>query len=102
MKRSVPLFLILALIGCASAPAPRVSKAYGDLGKAKLVLNEDYQGAVTDFTRAIEFNPKDAQLYMLRGMAYRKQGDQESANADFKRAISLDASLKKALQPLMR
>jgi Flp pilus assembly protein TadD len=104
MKRALLLssaFVILA--GCASAPtAPRVSQAYGDLGKARLVFNNDPQGAVSDLTRAIEFDSRNAQLYVLRGMAFRKQGNQAAAEADFKQAIALDSGLKQALQPLMR
>jgi len=105
MKRTGPLLLTcaLALTGCAAAVrAPRVSTAYSKLGIVKLVLEEDRRGAAADFSQAIELDPDNAQLYVLRGLAYAKQGAKDAADADFKKAVSLDSGLKKAVAPLLR
>jgi len=102
MRRLILLSLFISIAGCASAPAvPRVAGAYGDLGKAKLVLADDSRGAAADFTRAIELDPGNAPLYVLRGMSYRNLGDRQAAEADFKRAVSLDSGLEKAVRPFM-
>ncbi|MBI5597677.1 MAG: tetratricopeptide repeat protein [Elusimicrobia bacterium] len=101
--RAAALALTLALTGCASAArAPRAAKAYGELGLARLALDEDYAGAVKDLSRAIALDPEDPGLFVLRGMAYAGQGAKERADADFKKAGALDSGLKKALAPLMR
>lgn len=103
--RAAPALLALALAasGCASAPrGPLSAKAFGELGLARLVLDEDYRGAARDLTRAIELDPSDPNLFVLRGMAYSGQGAKELAEADFKQAVSLDSGLRKALAPLMR
>lgn len=103
MRRAAALLCgALALWGCgASVRAPRVAKAYGELGLARLVLDGDAAGAAADLTLAIEFAPDDAQLYALRGLAHRRAGNGEAARADFKKAGSLDGRLKRALAPLL-
>lgn len=91
----------LFLNGCgATVHAPRAAKAYADAGLASLVLEADYAGAARDLTRAIKLDPKNSRLYVLRGMAYLKEGAKDAAAADFKTAGSLDGRLKKALAPL--
>ncbi|NWF91326.1 MAG: tetratricopeptide repeat protein [Syntrophaceae bacterium] len=92
----------LFLISCATVtPLPEVSKAYHDRGKVKLVLDENYEGAIDDFTKAIEFNPKDADLYVARGLAYLKKGEAGAARGDFNKAVSLNPDLKKILKPFL-
>lgn len=46
----------------------------------------DYQRAVGYYTKAIEKNPKDAELYSRRGDAYFKLGETERAIEDWKKA----------------
>ncbi|MBI2361969.1 MAG: hypothetical protein HYV15_01100 [Elusimicrobia bacterium] len=95
--------LALVLLGCTPAVrAPRAAKAYGELGLARLALDEDYAGAVKDLTRAIALDPEDSSLFVLRGLAYAGQGAQERAAADYRKAVALDSGLKKALAPLLR
>ena len=53
-------------------------KMRGDL----YYLLEQYREAIRDYTRLIELKPTDSVGYSLRGKAYRKAGDQASADAD--------------------
>src|SRR5438445_174606 len=78
-----------------SAPAPAASGASdGDLvnrgiEKAK---NGDLDGALADFNRAIELNPKDDAPYYNRAQARRLKNDTAGAIADYTRAIELGST----------
>jgi tetratricopeptide (TPR) repeat protein len=54
--------------------------------------------AVTQFTKAIELNPKSARSYMGRGFAYQMLNDQANAEKDFTKTLELDPSLRGDLQ----
>ena len=45
-----------------------------------------YQDAVAQFTKAIEVEPSDADLYIARGKAYERTGDIKAAYSDFEKA----------------
>ena len=49
----------------------------------------DYQGAIDDYTKAIEIEPNKAYLYNYRASAKRKLGDNEGADEDDKKAEKL-------------
>src|SRR5437870_10728144 len=78
-----------------SAPAPAASgTSDGDLvnrgiEKAK---NGDLDGALADFNRAIELNPKDDAPYYNRAQARRLKNDTAGASADYTRAIELGST----------
>jgi len=48
-----------------------------------------YDGAISDYTKAIELNPNLASVYYNRGIAKKMKGDIEGANADFTKAKML-------------
>jgi tetratricopeptide (TPR) repeat protein len=50
----------------------------------------DLDGAIADFTKAIELNPKYAQAYLNRGNAKAPKGDLDGAIADYSKAIELN------------
>ncbi|MDQ6893323.1 MAG: tetratricopeptide repeat protein [Acidobacteriota bacterium] len=50
--------------------------------------------AVSQFTKAIELNPRGARSYMGRGWAYQMLNDRARANADYEKALVLDPSLR--------
>jgi tetratricopeptide (TPR) repeat protein len=50
----------------------------------------DNDHAITEYSEAIRFNPKDAVTYDNRGWAYLKKGNLDGAIADFTEAIKLD------------
>lgn len=90
---------IVLLIGCSQPLIHEdVSRAYSKRAQTKFIINQDYAGAIEDFTLAIEFNYKDAYSYLGRGMAYQKQGNSAAAKKDFKKAVSLSPKLLPLVQ----
>jgi tetratricopeptide (TPR) repeat protein len=64
-------------------------------GKAKLASG-NHKGAIADFTKAIELDPKLAPAYFYRGVAKSITGEGKSSRADFSKAIKLDKTPKDA------
>ena len=56
-----------------------------DLGD-KYLLNMDYDGAITAFSKAIKIDGMNADAYIGRGDAYKAKGDYASAWADYEKA----------------
>lgn len=50
----------------------------------------NFQGAIEDYTRAIQLNPNDAIAYNNRGNAYLDLNSPQTAIADYNRAIQID------------
>ncbi len=63
--------------------------AYNNRGAAKLDLGNN-QGAILDFDRAININPKFAGAYFNRGNAKSDLGNKQEAIIDFDRAIDIN------------
>ncbi|MCU7858980.1 MAG: tetratricopeptide repeat protein [Candidatus Thiodiazotropha sp. (ex Lucinoma kastoroae)] len=63
---------------------PNDAYIYFNRGAAKLNLG-DFDGAIADFTKTIELNPKlKSPAYKSRAMAKRMKGDEEGAKRDMK------------------
>jgi tetratricopeptide (TPR) repeat protein len=58
--------------------------------------NRDYRGALADYDRIIQLQPKNAIAYNYRGVLKVKIQDFESGLADYNRAIQLDANYGEA------
>ena len=91
--RLLALLLSMALIPGALAKGD--ADGYNNRGIAKQAKG-DLEGAIADFNRAIELNPRDAQAYNNRGNPKQDKGDLEGAIADYNRAIELDPKYAKA------
>ena len=65
------------------------SSAYYNRGISKKNL-KDYQGAITDYTKAIELDPDYADAYINRGISKRNLKDYYGAITDYTKAIELD------------
>ena len=50
----------------------------------------DYQGAIADYTKALEINPQDADSYENRGAAKDELEDFQGAIADLNKALQID------------
>ena len=68
--------------------------SYFESGNAKYKRG-NYDGAIADYTSAIDLNPKDAPAYFNRGLAKQRKGDLDGALADYTSAI--DPNPKDAL-----
>ena len=62
---------------------------YNERGRDKLDA-EDYQGAISDFTKAIEINPKNGDFFFNRGLAKENLEDYQGAISDFTKAIKIN------------
>lgn len=56
----------------------------------------DYDGAIADFTEAVQLNSRNPEACLHRGIAYAQQGSLRAAIADFTRALEIDPSLAEA------
>jgi tetratricopeptide (TPR) repeat protein len=81
--------------GSLSAPAapthsnPKEASSYNERGTAK-DKNGDFDGAIADYTRAIELNPKFSEAYYNRGLAKKHKGELDGAIADYNRVIEMN------------
>ena len=73
---TIAVTLILILICYTTLPiyAQNSAEEYFISGVEKLASG-DYQGAIKEFGRAIEINPKYAEAYIYRGVAKGELGD---------------------------
>ena len=62
---------------------------YYDKGIQKMNVG-DYQGSISDLTKAININPKFSDAYTNRGYAKYLSGDLDGAISDLNKAIKLD------------
>ena len=56
----------------------------------------DLDGAIADYTKAIEISPQYAAAYVNRGVARKTKGDLDGAIADYDKALSMNPRLKEA------
>jgi tetratricopeptide (TPR) repeat protein len=75
----------------------RDAKAHFDKGEAffnqavnSLFNKKSYDNAITEYTEAIKFNPRDAVVFSKRGEAYCNSKKYDLAIADYTEAIKLD------------
>tara|TARA_B100000886_G_C20383876_1_gene475148 strand:- start:725 stop:1132 length:408 start_codon:yes stop_codon:yes gene_type:complete len=73
----------------------RLVEAYDLRGNTNIFL-ERYIEAISDYTRAIELDPKNKYLFLWRGLAYREKSEYKEAIKDLKTSIHLDPDFKLA------
>ena len=56
----------------------------------KLIDNKDYDAAIRELGSALALNPRSADAYQQRGIAYDKKGESVKALTDLTKAIELD------------
>jgi len=70
--------------------APHNARAHNNLGYAERRTGPEYiEGAIEEYNKAIELDPKYVQAYSNRGVAYGYLGENDKALADFNAAIKL-------------
>jgi tetratricopeptide (TPR) repeat protein len=92
--------LIAALLVAASLVFPingvaQTATEFNDRGVAKW-RKGDLDGAIADYNRAVELDPKYAAAYYNRGVAKWQKGDLDGAFGDCNRAVELDPKDAKA------
>lgn len=80
-----------AFIISGSADKDRIVAAHANRAIG-LSATRDFDGAVAEMNEAIRLDPSEANLYLMRGAAYRATKDFDKAIADVDEAIRLDAS----------
>lgn len=66
-----------------------VGEAYRHRGNVYYERNE-YDNAIADYTQALRFNDKNADVYVCRGICHSKKGDIDRALDDFNQALKLN------------
>ena len=63
--------------------------AYNNRGFA-YASKGDYDTAITNYNKALEFDPNDAWTYFQLGFAYSNKGNYDQAIADYTKAVELN------------
>ncbi len=83
------IILLLFLLTLSSTVCSQTALDYMNSGKTKLE-KQDYRGAISDITRAIEIDPQNATAYGMRGGAKGNLKDNRGAISDLTKAIDLE------------
>ena len=73
----------IGLSSFLSINADRLVKAYDLRGNTKMFLGR-YKASISDYSKAIEIDPKDSYLYFFRGMSLEYLGQDDAALKNFK------------------
>jgi tetratricopeptide (TPR) repeat protein len=71
---------------------PNFTDAYARRGVMRESDNDDFRGALKDFNRAIQLNPKNAWVYLWRSSVRYRLGDRKGALADETKAVQLEST----------
>jgi tetratricopeptide (TPR) repeat protein len=83
------LFLLVFAAPTVRAQNPRSAKDFVKRGLTRFTKG-DLDGAVNDYTRAIEMDSRLADAHLNRGKAKRAKGDLDGAISDYEKAIEID------------
>jgi Tfp pilus assembly protein PilF len=90
-----PVLVLALLAGAAAAIGAEAERAEDAFKKGNSYLQKrDYDSAAKAFTEAIRLDPRDAEAYSSRGVAYQKKGDKVKAEDDFAQAKKLGSKGK--------
>ena len=73
----------------------RLIEAYDLRANTKMFLSK-YEDAITDYSKAIELEPKDVYLYFFRGLSYEALEFYEDALRDLQMSLKLDPHFEMA------
>jgi len=88
MQMKTLLILLLSLF-ISSISISQTAEEYYDRGNDRLD-RQDYRGAIANFSRAIEINPRYEDAYFNRGVAKINLYDYYGAIADFKKVTEIN------------
>jgi len=97
MKNTTLLFSLLLIVIVQQLSAQSISdtllsaNAYIESGNNKYD-NDDFEGAIVKYSKAIKLEPNNAYAYVLRGRAQMELYNYDEALIDFNKSISLNAN----------
>lgn len=69
---------------------PLAVDGYVNRGSFYCDMLQDYKSAIKDFSRAIEIDPTDYEIYLFRMLAYKALGEEKLAEIDLKKAFEIN------------
>jgi tetratricopeptide (TPR) repeat protein len=69
----------------------KIAQQYFNRGNSKIFL-QDYEGAIINFDKGIEIDPRFAKAYYRRGIAKNFSQNQDGVSVDFTKAFEIDPS----------
>ena len=100
---NVRRWLVAVLVGTTvlmvrASVADEYKSAEEALQKGKTSLDRgDFDKALSDFTQAIQLDPKLAKAYRYRAFVWRKKGDYAKAVADYTKASSAQSKRRRGV-----
>ncbi len=95
MKKLILIALALFISACAASEIENNAEFYYNRGIDRFERG-DYDKAISDYSKAIEINPRFAMAYANRGGAYLNKGLYDQAISDSNKAIELNPKLAMA------
>ena len=99
MKRTFWLLIVMVLLlaaGCATMQTGlNDAVAYNNRGIA-YARKGQYDQAISDYTKALEINPRYAKAHYSRGIAYARKGQHDQAISDYTKALEISPRFAKA------
>jgi tetratricopeptide (TPR) repeat protein len=94
LNNSIRVILIIVfsmLSSCATTPKgqQRSSESYLDQGYY-FASKGQYDQAISDYTKALEINPRYIEAYNNRGLAYASKGQYDEAISDYNKALKIN------------
>lgn len=87
--KAVSLLFLYAVCICFAGAAVFGIASSIDRGSIYLSRGE-YDQAISEFTKAVEMNPKDSGAYKNRGAAYMNKGQYDQAISDYTKALEIN------------
>lgn len=76
--------------------------AHFNLGFVNLIYLQDFEQAITHYTKAVTYVPDYYEAYLNRGLCYENLGRNAEAEADFKKALEIKPDYDLAAEGLSR
>jgi tetratricopeptide (TPR) repeat protein len=95
----ISIILMPILFSCATTQQKQEELKDADFYITRGVAYCDkgqYDQAISDFTKALEINPRFAECYFKRGFAYVKKGLYDQAISDFNKVLEINQNLAEA------
>jgi tetratricopeptide (TPR) repeat protein len=86
---------MLLYLGCATTSEEKNVTEFNKQG-FDYAKQGQYDQAISDFSKALEINPRNTEAYYNRGIAYYNQGRYDQAVSDFNMVLEISAGNEKA------